>query len=154
MNARLAANLDEAMTRSLADGEIYVTLNGDWVATGQLVNAGDAGHWKKARGYWLSNANCANWKRARVTLQSELNSAEQTLKEARARLVGLEDVVVLLNEAIGREERVAMARELTATGLAQEIERAERHLRVVADDTARLEAERRDVEERRLKALH
>ena len=39
-----------------------------------------------------------------------------------------------LNEAIGREEREAMARELTAGTLHQEIERAERHMRVVADD--------------------
>ena len=50
-------------------------------------------------------------------------------------LVGLEDAVVILNEAIGREEREAMAREVTATGLAHEIERAERHMRVVADDS-------------------
>jgi len=87
------------------------------------------------------------------TLHTELAVAEQAVKNARARLVGLEDAVVLLNEAIGREERVTIARELAATGLAQEIERAERHLRVVADDTARLEEERQDVGERRLKAL-
>ena len=47
---------------------------------------------------------------------------------------------MFLNEAIGREEREAMARELTATGLAHEIERAERHMRVVAEDAARVEA--------------
>jgi chromosome segregation protein len=60
---------------------------------------------------------------------------------------------VYLNEAIGREEREAMTRELTATGLAQEIERTERHMRVVAEDAARVEDERRDVEQRRLTAL-
>ena len=42
MNARLASNLDEAMTKSLATGELFVTLNGDWVASGQFVSAGDA----------------------------------------------------------------------------------------------------------------
>ena len=42
MNARLAANLDEAMTRSLSNGEMYVTLNGDWIASGQFLNSGDA----------------------------------------------------------------------------------------------------------------
>ena len=42
MNARLAANLDDAMTKSLATGEVFVTLNGDWVASGQFVSAGDA----------------------------------------------------------------------------------------------------------------
>ena len=71
------------------------------------------------------------------------------MSEARSRLTELEDAVVLLNEAIGREERDAMARELNATQLAQEIERAERHLRVVADDAARLAQERLELEERR-----
>ena len=42
MNARLAANLDDAMTKSLRTGEVFVTLNGDWVASGQFVSAGDA----------------------------------------------------------------------------------------------------------------
>ena len=86
-------------------------------------------------------------------LQSELAMAERAVNNARGRLVELEDAVVILNEAIGREERQAMTRELTAAGLAQEIERAERHLRVVADDTTRLTEERREVEQRRLDAL-
>ena len=42
MNARLVANLDDAMAKSLATGEMFVTLNGDWVASGQFVSAGDA----------------------------------------------------------------------------------------------------------------
>jgi len=58
-----------------------------------------------------------------------------------------------LNEAIGREERDTMARELSAQQLAQEIERAARHIRVVADDAARLEQERLELEERRERAL-
>ena len=59
-------------------------------------------------------------------LKAESQAAEEAAKQASARLVELEDVVVILNEAIGREEREAMARELTASGLAHEIERAER----------------------------
>jgi len=153
MNARLAANLDDAMTKSLADGEIYVTLNGDWVATGQLVNAGDARALEEGAGLLAFKRELRELEARSETLHTELAVAEQAVKDARARLVGLEDAVVLLNEAIGREERVTIARELAAAGLVQEIERAERHLRVVADDTARLEEERRDVEERRLKAL-
>jgi chromosome segregation protein len=154
MNARLAANLDDAMTRSLADGEIYVTLNGDWVATGQLVNAGDARALEEGAGLLAFKRELRELEARAVTLKSELTLVELAVKEARTRLVGLEDSVLLLNEAIGREERVAIARELTATGLAQEIERAERHARVMADDTERLEAERHDVEDRRLRALN
>jgi chromosome segregation protein len=46
-----------------------------------------------------------------------------------------------------------MARELNYGTLQQDIERAERHLRVVADDTARLEQERHDLEASRTKTL-
>ncbi|HET6648028.1 MAG TPA: AAA family ATPase, partial [Pyrinomonadaceae bacterium] len=42
MNARIAGSLDDAISKSLATGEVYVTLNGDWVAGGQFVSAGDA----------------------------------------------------------------------------------------------------------------
>ena len=71
----------------------------------------------------------------------------------RARLVELEDAVVLLNEAIGREERDALAREHTTTNLQQEVERAERHMRVVGQDSMRVEQERLEVENRRAQAL-
>jgi chromosome segregation protein len=86
-------------------------------------------------------------------LSAESNSAAELARQARANLVGLEDAVLILNEAIGREEREAMAREVTATGFAHEIERAERHLRVVADDAARVELERVEVERRRATAI-
>ena len=153
MNARLATNLDDAMSRSLATGEIYVTLNGDWVASGQLVNAGDARALEEGAGLLAFKRELRELEARADAFRTELAVAEHGVKEARARLVGLEDAVVILNEAIGREEREAMTRELTAGGLAQEIERAERHLRVVADDTARLEEERSDVEQKRLRAL-
>ena len=42
MNARLARNLEAAMEKSIATGEMFVTLNGDWIASGQFINAGDA----------------------------------------------------------------------------------------------------------------
>jgi hypothetical protein len=65
----------------------------------------------------------------------------------------LEDAVVTLNEAIGREEREAMTRELTANGLEQEIERAERPSASCRSGFRRVEAERIEVAERRTRAL-
>jgi chromosome segregation protein len=153
MNARIAANLEHAMTMSLATGEMCVTTEGDWVAGGQLVNAGDARALEEGAGLLAFKRELRELETSAPVLQSEMIAAEQGVSSARARLVELEDVVVLLNEAIGREERDAMARELNATQLTQEIERAERHLRVVADDSARLAQERRELEERRATAL-
>jgi chromosome segregation protein len=153
MNARVAASLDHAMTISLATGEMSVTTEGDWVAGGQLVNAGDARALEEGTGLLAFKRELRDLESRAPALQGEVTAAEQAVMEARSRLVGLEDAVVLLNEAIGREERDSMARELNATQLAQEIERAERHLRVIADDTARLAQEQSELQERRTTAL-
>jgi chromosome segregation protein len=153
MNARVTTNLEQAMTTSLATGEMCVTIEGDWVAGGQLVNAGDSRALEEGAGLLSFKRELRELETRAPALQMEVASAEQAVSEARARMVELEDAVVLLNEAIGREERDAMARELNATQLTQEIERAERHLRVIADDTARLAQERLELEERRATAL-
>jgi chromosome segregation protein len=153
MNARLAANLDDAMTKSLRTGEVFVTLNGDWVASGQFVSAGDARALEEGAGLLTFKRELRELEARAEVLRVESNSAEELARNARRSLVGLEDAVLILNEAIGREEREAMARELTATGLAHEIERAERHMRVVADEIARVEQERTEVERRRASAI-
>ncbi len=153
MNARLAANLDDAMAKSLATGEVFVTLNGDWVASGQFVSAGDARALEEGAGLLTFKRELRELEARAEVLSVESKSAEALAKQARAQLIGLEDAVVLLNEAIGREERESMAREVTATGLAHEIERAERHLRVVSDDAARVEQERIEVASRRTAAI-
>ena len=153
MNARLAANLDEAMTQSLSNGEMYVTLNGDWIASGQFVNSGDARDIEEGAGLLAFKRELRELETRAEALGREVDTAASAAKTARSRLVELEDIVVTLNEAIGREEREAMTRELTATNLDQEIERAERHLRVVGQDSARVEAERIELAERRARAL-
>jgi chromosome segregation protein len=153
MNARIASSLDDAIIKSLATGEMYVTRDGDWVTGGQLVNAGDERALEEGAGLLGFKRELRELETRASELSGEMAIAEHAAVEARTRLTGLEDAVVLLNEVIGREERDAMARELAATQLAQEIERAERHLRVVADDAARLAQERLELEERRATAL-
>jgi chromosome segregation protein len=153
MNARLAASLEEAMAKSLATGEMYVTLNGDWIAGGQFINAGDARDLEEGAGLLAFKRELRELETRAEVLEREVDSAARSAKDTRARLVELEDAVVLLNEAIGREERDAMAREHTTTSLEQEVERAERHMRVVGQDSARVDAERVEVENRRARAL-
>jgi chromosome segregation protein len=153
MNARLASSLEDAMAKSLVTNEMYVTREGDWVAGGQLVTAGDERALEEGAGLLGFKRELRELEVRGAELAVEVARAEEAANETRARLVDLEDAVVLLNEAIGREERDAMARELNAANLAQEIERAERHMRVVADDAARLAEERLELEMRRAAAL-
>ena len=153
MNARLAASLDEAMAKSLATGEMYVTLNGDWIASGQFINAGDARDLEEGAGLLAFKRELRELEIRAEVLSQQVETSATAAKDTRARLVELEDAVVLLNEAIGREERDAMAREHTATSLEQEVERTERHMRVVGQDSARVYEERLEVENRRASAL-
>ena len=153
MNARLAASLDEAMSKSIATGEMYVTLNGDWIASGQFVNAGDARDLEEGAGLLAFKRELRELETRAEVLSREVDTAAGAAKEARARLVELEDAVVILNEAIGREERDAMAREHTTTSLEQEVERTERHMRIVGQDSARVDEERLEVESRKTRAL-
>ena len=153
MNARIVDMLDDATALSLATGDMFVTTEGDWVAGGQLVNAGNGRALEEGAGLLTFKRELRELDSRASELAAELAIAELTVKDARFRLTGLEESVMLLNGSIARQERDAMALELTAGTLQQEIERAARHMRVVADDSARLEQERTELNERRAKTL-
>jgi chromosome segregation protein len=152
MNARITGSLDQALAMSLSTGEMYVTMDGDWVAGGQLVSAGDGRALEEGAGLLAFKRELRELETSAQDLEAQLVVAEQAVLAARARASELEDAVVLLNEAIGREEREHLTREMNAAQVAQEIERAERHMRVVADDAARLADERLELETRRATA--
>jgi chromosome segregation protein len=149
MSARLSDDLEGAMSLSFATGDMCVTPRGEWVAGGQLLGAGNSHAVEEGTGLLAFKREMRELESRAADLASEVVSAEDSVSAARARLVELEDALVLVAEQIGREEREQVARELNHAQLAQEIERAARHLRVVADDTARLAEERRELEARR-----
>jgi chromosome segregation protein len=153
MNARVVDTLDDATALSLATGDMFVTTDGDWVAGGQFVNAGNGRALEEGAGLLTFKRELRELETRVSDLAAELAVAEVAVRDARARLTGLEESVVLLNASIAREDREAMARELNYGTLQQDIERAERHLRVVADDSARLEQEHCELEDSRAKTL-
>ncbi|MGI9106955.1 MAG: hypothetical protein ACR2G4_11985, partial [Pyrinomonadaceae bacterium] len=149
MNARVSDDLEGAMMLSFTTGEMCVTPRGEWVAGGQLLGAGNVHAVDEGTGLLAFKREMRELESRAADLASEVVSAEDSVSAARGRLVELEDALVLVSEQIGREEREQVARELNAAQLTQEIERAARHLRVVADDTTRLAEERRELETRR-----
>ncbi len=153
LNARIVGTLDDAIGLSLATGDMFVTIEGDWVTGGQLVNAGNGRALEEGAGLLAFRRELSELATRAEEQAAEVEAAAAIVREARSRMSGLEESVVLLNDVIAREERDAMARDFEAANLKQEIERAERHLRVIASDTQRLSEERRDLAERRVKAL-
>jgi len=153
MNARVVDTLDDATALSLATGDMFATTEGDWVAGGQFVNAGNGRALEEGAGLLTFKRELRELESRAGNLAAELAVAEVAVKDARGRLTGLEESVVLLNASIAREEREVMARELNAGTLQQDVERTERHMRVVTDDSARLQQERRELEESRARTL-
>lgn len=153
MNARVVDTLDDATALSLATGDMFVTTDGDWVAGGQFVNAGNGRALEEGAGLLTFKRELRELESRVADLAAQLAVTEVAVKDARAELTGLEESVVLLNASIAREDREAMARELNYGTLQQDIERAERHLRVINDDAARLQQERRELEESRTRSL-
>lgn len=153
MGARIAPTLESALSISLATGKMCATIEGDWVSGGQLVNAGDEHALEEGAGLLAFKREMRTLESHASGLEEELTTADRRVTETRARLTALEDAVVQLNEVIGREERDAVGREMNSQNLAQEIERAERHIRVVNDDAARIASECSELEQRRATAI-
>ena len=153
MSARVAADLERAMLLTLPTGEMCVTAAGEWVVAGQLIAAGGQAVSDEGAGLLAFKREMRELELRMVGLEADLVFADEAAQAARGRLGELEDAFVLLNDEIGREEREHVAREVSAAQLRQEIDRTERHMRVVADDAARLAEERREVEERRARQV-
>jgi chromosome segregation protein len=149
MNARIAKDLDEAMWKSLQTNQIYTTAEGDCVTGGGLLGAGGLRMADEDAGGLLSfGREMRELKRTVAEFEEQTAIAAKTAEQARARVSELEDSFVLINEAIARSEREQMTRELRLAQLQQEIERTLRHIRVVADDRARLNTEEQDLRAR------
>jgi chromosome segregation protein len=153
MNARIVDTLDDAIALSLATGDMFVSTDGDWVAGGQFVNAGNGRAPEEGAGLLAFKRELRELETRAGELEAEVVIAEAAVKDARHRLTDLEESVVLLNGSIAREEREVMARELNAETLRQEVDRAARHMRVVVEDAERLKQEQLELEERRAVTL-
>jgi chromosome segregation protein len=149
MNARIVAELDQAIELSIRTGEMYVTYEGDWVVGGNLVNAGGTISVKEGEGLLAFKRELRDLAARNEILKEDLREAEERLSLSRERVAELEGAVAKLNESIGRKERELVELEVKENQLSQEIDRAARHMRVVEDETSRLAQEREDLEEKR-----
>jgi chromosome segregation protein len=144
LKAALVNDLDEALEKSLATGAACVTRAGEVVAGG-LVQAGEARGANESAGLLAFNRELRELRARSAELAQTVETAEIEAQTARAALQEAESVLAHTNDAITRAEREVMAQDMRAKQLAQEVERAERHRRVVADDTARLTSEQGDL---------
>jgi chromosome segregation protein len=148
LNARLVNGLDEA----LRDGGACVTRDGE-VAAGGLVQAGEARGANESGGLLAFNRELRELKERSGELEKATAKAEIAAEKARLAVEQAEQSLAAQTQAVAHAEREAMALDLQARQLAQDLERAVRHRNVVAADAARLAQELSDLEARKTQAL-
>ncbi len=147
LKAHLVNDLDEALATSLATGAACVTRSGDVVAGG-LVCAGEAKGANESAGLLAFNRELRELKTRAEELAVTVAATELTAEKARLYGQECETKVNQASETITRAEREVMAQDMRAKQLAQELERAARHSRVVADDAARLAREQSELKQK------
>ncbi|MEO6391980.1 MAG: chromosome segregation protein SMC [Pyrinomonadaceae bacterium] len=152
MNALVCASLDDAVERSMQTGTVCVTGDGDWALGGQLLGAGTVRS-REGSGLLAFKRELRELEDGIVTVKAQMAESEATVKQAQSELTTQEEGLIVLNERVARDERALIGQEMNLTALRQEVERTERHMRVVADDTARLQAEIAELQNRRDRSL-
>lgn len=153
INARIVSLLDDALSSSFGSDNLFVTLDGDWACGGNYVSAGVARSFAEGAGLLTFKRELRELEAQASELEIHLKEVENRVSETQKYQREFEERLSQLNGQIGREEREEMQREMRANTLVQEIERAARHVKVVADDLARVEQETKELQERRAKAL-
>ncbi|QQS42747.1 MAG: chromosome segregation protein SMC [Acidobacteriota bacterium] len=149
MHARLLDDLKEAEGSS---DDLAATWDGDIVAGGKLYVSGRTPSKERNVSILGFKRELAELKTGAGELASSIAEAEKAEKAARDEVASLEDKLVDLQALIVKIERESLSKEVHIKSLAQEIERADRHRKVVADEIAQNLSEIEQLEKRKKEA--
>lgn len=133
MHARL---LDDLKDADGASDELAATWDGDIVAGGKLYVSGRTPVKERNVSILGFKRELSDLKTGARELESSIGDAGQAEKAARDEVASFEDKLVDLQALIVKIERESLSKEVHIKSLAQEIERADRHQKVVADEIA------------------
>lgn len=153
MNARIVVSLEQALSSSFGSNDLFVTHEGDWASSGNFITAGAARSFAEGAGLLSFKRELRELESRTFELKTDLTETENRVAETQKQQREVEEKLSSLNSQISREEREELSLEMRANQLAQEIERAARHVKVVEDDLARTEREEGELRERRAKTL-
>lgn len=149
----MSAELIEDFAKTkLKANENYVNSEGDLSFGVKLFVGGKAQTNEKNSSLLAFKRELRELDSATQKLSKEIEKAEKETEKARKILSEREEKLVDLQSLIVKVERDLHAQEVQAKSLAQEIERAQRHSKVVADETAQIEKEIRDITDKKKSA--
>ncbi len=138
----MAAQLVEDFEQTIAgDAEILVGFNGDLNVGETLFVGGKANANEKNTSLLAFKRELRELAGAIEKLNGEIEKAKKETNEAREILAERENKLVDLQSFIVKVERELFSQEVQTKSLAQETERAERHRRVVGEESKQIETE-------------
>ncbi len=124
-----------------ANSETFATFDGDLNVGGKLFVSGKANANEKNTSLLAFKRELRELETKREKQKSEVIAAETETDAARALLSEKENQIVDLQSLIVKVERELLSLEIREKSMKQEIERAERHKKVVAEETGQIERE-------------
>jgi chromosome segregation protein len=149
MSAHLVEDFDGVKIKS---DENLVSLEGDFVFGGKLFVGGKLNSNEKNSSLLAFKRELRELEKQSDKLTKETEKAEKETEKARQSLSEREEKIVDLQSLIVRIEREILGLEIQEKSIAQEIERAERHRKVVSEEARQIEAEIAETQTRQKEA--
>ena len=149
----MAASLTEDFENVAArNDEVFVNTDGDLNVGGKLFVGGKRSANEKNTSLLAFKRELRELEKTIEKLNGEVETAAKESEQAREVLAEKENKLVDLQSFIVKFEREILAVEVRAKSLAQEIERAERHKKVVGEEAKQIKGELAEVETKRADA--
>jgi chromosome segregation protein len=149
MSAKLVESFDGRDTK---DGEFLVNYDGDLLIGGKLFVSGRVSTNGKNTSLLAFKRELRELEKAGGILEKQINTAETETEKNRAILIDKEEKTVDLQSLIIKVERGLLGLDMQEKSVRQEIERAERHQRVVGDEIGQIGEELAEIQNRRAEA--
>lgn len=124
-----------------SDTDIFVAENGDVLIGNGLFISGNRDSGEKNASLLAFKRELSGLEKSVSALEADVSSAESNVQAKRSDLAEIEEKTVDLQSVIIKVERHLLGLEMQEKTARQEIERAERHRKVVVDESAQIAAE-------------
>lgn len=141
MSARLVDNFESQAAR----GDVLINFDGDMLLGGRLFVVGKQGSDGKNESLLVFKRELNGLQKASERLAADVETAKAATERARGDLIESEEKTVDLQSVIIKVDRGIHGLQIQARSAKEEIERAERHRKVVADELSQTEAEIADL---------
>nr|HQU92645.1 AAA family ATPase [Pyrinomonadaceae bacterium] len=144
----MSARIVESLADANGNGETLVDRNGDILIGGRLFISGNSPADEQNASLLAFKRELAGLEVQAADLAASLANAEQAAASERASLASIEEKAVDVQSLIIKVERHILGLESQETQAKQEIERSERHRKVVADEIVQAKGEVTEIESR------